>query len=333
MGIEKFQEAMGIVIEAVSEEDAREPTQRPLQSTLAPSIVSVCGSDERGSDERLEALATRVEGDAGDGPLSAIALALKADKPEQRVPVSLDAENPRLLATYAPDGVYVKTHGLPPKSQGPHHQKKRPEELLPPNEKGPQHGGGRRTDIAELQLRLRVVEGLMLRGFMGREVQESLRTIYHKDIPWPTVAKYIRHVAKLWEEEDALARPYRRQRQLRQLYMAADDMLQHDPPMYREWLETQRLIARIEGNEAPQRIELDRADRFDGWSVEELEHYANTGETPARLGGHTGTTQETRALPEHTDADKRQQDTGGFKRAGKRKHRIPVGGDGQGSIH
>lgn len=143
--------------------------------------------------------------------------------------------------------------------------------------------GGKRISRAEMILRVRIVEGLMLRGFLGRDVQRGLEQQFKQTIPWNTVQKYVRHVAAMWEEEDALARPYRRQRQLRQLHDVADQLL--DRKAWKEWLETQRLIARIEGNEAPLQHELSVRSKFDGWSVEELESYAaSAGKTvPVRF--------------------------------------------------
>jgi len=114
----------------------------------------------------------------------------------------------------------------------------------------------------------------MLRGFLGRDVQRALEKQFNKTIPWYTVQKYIRHVASMWEEEDALARPYRRARQLRQLHDVADQLM--EDKAWKEWLETQRLIARIEGNEAPQQHEFSVRSKFDGWSVQELETYAQS---------------------------------------------------------
>lgn len=134
--------------------------------------------------------------------------------------------------------------------------------------------GGIKISRAEMLLRIRVVEGLMLRGFLGRDVQRALDKQFGKTIPWYTVQKYIRHVAAMWEEEDALARPYRRARQLRQLHDVADQLM--EDKAWREWLETQRLIARIEGNEAPLQHELSVHSKFEGWTVEELEAYAQS---------------------------------------------------------
>lgn len=166
---------------------------------------------------------------------------------------------------------------------------KRPNPQSTDKNRGP---GGKRIARAEMVLRIRVTEGLMLRGFLGRDVQKGLEQQFKKTIPWYTVKKYIRHVAAMWEEEDALARPYRRQRQLRQLHDIADRLLDNKPPLYKEWLETQRLIARVEGNEAPQQHEFSVRSKFDGWNVEELEEYARTrGKAiPERFNSHETST-------------------------------------------
>ncbi len=153
----------------------------------------------------------------------------------------------------------------------------------------PRKRGGPPTPRAEIILRLRIIEGLMFRGFLGRDIQKALETQFKKRIPWKTVQKYIRHVGAMWEEEDAIARPHRRARQLRQLHDAADELRGNQ--QWREWIEIQRLIARIEGNLAPTQKDVVIQGKFDGWTIEELEHYVKTQEVPARIrSGEKGST-------------------------------------------
>ena len=160
--------------------------------------------------------------------------------------------------------------------------KEPPEE--PTVKNGPPSGGGIPSSRAEIAMRIRIIEALMLKGYLGRDIQRTLERQFRKKLTWFTVSKYIRHVAKMWEEEDALMRPYRRARQLRQLHDVADTMLSKE--MFREWLDCQRLIARVEGNEAPQQIQVnDQRSRFEGWTVKELENYAETEEVPPRFVG------------------------------------------------
>lgn len=56
---------------------------------------------------------------------------------------------------------------------------------------------------------------------------------------------------------------------------------------YRDALEGLKLQAQLHGL-IKQKVELEEVSQFDGWTREELEHFADTGEMPARLRGGNG---------------------------------------------
>lgn len=141
--------------------------------------------------------------------------------------------------------------------------------------------GGKRRPTEEVYRRRQAIELLMREGYSGEELHRRLTELLGKSYPWNTVRVDVRRIQKQWEESDSFERPLLRARQRRKLYQVARKLERLGE--WKDWIRLQELIAKIDGTETPQKVEHVKSSDFDNWSTEELEHYAQTGEAPARL--------------------------------------------------
>lgn len=148
--------------------------------------------------------------------------------------------------------------------------------------------GGKRITDAELLYRLRVVEQALIDGKRGGEILDVLKNEHSRDVPYSTVASYMQRVRDKWEQEDAMLRPLWRERQLRKLHDVAATL--EGKSEWGNWVKVQRLIADLEGNLAPVKVEHSQADPFEGWSLDELRRFIDTKgkEVPQRARGESG---------------------------------------------
>jgi hypothetical protein len=151
-------------------------------------------------------------------------------------------------------------------------------------EKGPRRrrGGGLVPTDAELLFRLRVVEAALLDGKRSGGVMEALKD-EGRVVPLSTVNGYILRIRDRWEMEDAMVRPMRRERQTRKLHDVAEKL--EALGAWGHWIAVQKLIADLEGNLAPVKVEHKQVDQFEDWSLVELREYIDSdGEViPPRL--------------------------------------------------
>lgn len=138
---------------------------------------------------------------------------------------------------------------------------------------------GRPSD-AERLFRFRVVEEALRDGKRGSEIMDLLSEKGRK-CTWTTVSQYISDVIYKWEMEDAQLRPVWRERQLRKLHNVAS--LLELRGKWNVWIRVQELIAKIEGNLSPTKIDVSAQDDFEGWSLDELTRYIQNNEIPERL--------------------------------------------------
>lgn len=149
--------------------------------------------------------------------------------------------------------------------------------------------GGKSTPDCELLYRLRVVEACLLDGKRGGEIIEELQA-HGRTVPVSTVNHYIVRIRDKWEQEDSLVRPIRRERQTRKLHDVARKL--EALGAWGHWIAVQKLIADLEGNLAPVKVEHSKADPFEDWSLDELRSYIESkGESvPERfIGGSIAT--------------------------------------------
>lgn len=133
---------------------------------------------------------------------------------------------------------------------------------------------GNKITKAERLFRFRVVEQSMRDGKRGAEIMEDLHAVGRHCL-WPMVSEYIADVRYKWEMEDAQLRPIWRERQLRKLHEVSLKL--EGPKTWNQWIRVQELIARVEGNLAPEKVDVTtRTDEFEGWSVTELRQYVET---------------------------------------------------------
>lgn len=141
--------------------------------------------------------------------------------------------------------------------------------------------GGVRRPTEEVYRRRQATELLMREGYSGEELHRRLTELLGKSYPWNTVRVDVRRIQKQWEESDSFERPLLRARQRRKLYQVARKLERLGE--WKDWIRLQELIAKIDGTETPHKVEHVKSSDFDNWTTEELEHYAQTGEAPARL--------------------------------------------------
>lgn len=136
---------------------------------------------------------------------------------------------------------------------------------------------------AERLFRFRLVEASLRNGKRGAEIMEELHS-FGRHVSWAQVSEYIADVRYKWEQEDAQLRPIWRERQLRKLHEIARQI--EETKAWGHWIRLQELIAKVEGNFAPEKIDVTtHTDEFEGWTVEELKHYVESDgrEIPLRF--------------------------------------------------
>lgn len=144
--------------------------------------------------------------------------------------------------------------------------------------------GGNPISDVEMLYRLRIVEAALIDGKRGAEIIEAL-ALEGRVVPYSTVCDYMRRVRDKWEQEDSLLRPLWRERQLRKLHDVAAKL--EKGMNWGHWVNVQKLIAQVEGNLAPQKLEVEHhSDPFDGWTIEELRRFVESEgkEIPSRFG-------------------------------------------------
>ena len=150
---------------------------------------------------------------------------------------------------------------------------------------------------AERLFRFRIVEACLRDGKRGAEIVEELQA-HGRKVVWSQVSEYIADVKYKWEQEDAQLRPIWRERQLRKLHEVALKL--EAPKTWGHWIRLQELIAKIEGNMAPEKVDVTtRTDEFEGWTVEELRQYVETDgrQIPIRFKPAQASTGDSEGVP------------------------------------
>lgn len=139
--------------------------------------------------------------------------------------------------------------------------------------------GGKRRGVAEVKTRTELVEQFMSYGAPRAAIRAALE---RNGLPMPerTLDEYMRRVREQWAREDDDQRPTRRARQLLRLY--AQVRVLTEAKRHRDVLERERLIAQIEGNLAPLKVESTvRRRGWDDLSEADLEYIRkNDGKLP-----------------------------------------------------
>lgn len=133
--------------------------------------------------------------------------------------------------------------------------------------------GGAVTSDAEQLFRLRIVEQAIIDGKRGGQIVEELKK-HGRVLTYNTAAMYMRRVRDKWALEDSLLRPIWRERQMRKLHDVAERLERGG--YWGHWVSVQKLIADLEGNLAPVKVEHRQVEEFEGWTVEELETYVES---------------------------------------------------------
>lgn len=150
--------------------------------------------------------------------------------------------------------------------------------------------GGKRRNAADVELLQQRIGNLMLMGVQKAGILAALATpelddkkkVIREGIVMPprTLDDYMRRVREAWEEEGKEESPTRRQRQLRRLQGHIRTMVARGK--YDALANMERLVAQIEGNLAPVKIETGPPKRgWDSLSDDELEAFRTTGKLPA----------------------------------------------------
>jgi hypothetical protein len=111
-----------------------------------------------------------------------------------------------------------------------------------------------------------IVEKAMTYG-VGRTELLRLMLQEHK-LPERTTEEYMARVRAMWKSETEDERPERKARQLRRLYRQLMEL--QDRREYAEVAKRERLIAEIEGNLAPEEIEIVRRVGWQDMSPEQV---------------------------------------------------------------
>jgi len=131
---------------------------------------------------------------------------------------------------------------------------------------------------AEELFRLRVVEQAIMDGKRGGQIIELFADLHNRTISANQLTRYMGMVRDKWEAEDSLLRPMWRERQIRKLHDIAGKL--ETLAAWSHWIAVQKLIADLEGNNAPLKVEQKTVDEFDGWSLEQLREFVKSeGET------------------------------------------------------
>lgn len=158
----------------------------------------------------------------------------------------------------------------------------------------PPKGKGATLSDADLLLRLRIVEQALIDGKRGGQVLEELNAALSLNVPYSTCADYMRRVRDKWELEDSMLRPIWRERQMRKVHEIAKEI--EKDRAWGHWISAQRLIADLEGNLAPVKVDVTHRDQFEDWELDELKRYVKSEgkEIPERfakesqIGGSEG---------------------------------------------
>jgi len=136
-------------------------------------------------------------------------------------------------------------------------------------------------------LRKRLVERNMLQGYFGRDLMKRCNAVFNQQLrqefPWEVYRSDIKFVQNIWSEDDALHRTSLRSMHLRKLYELVRTLEQEH--MWKDLIRLHMLIAQINGTIVQEQTvqNNDLEEEYSGWSIEELDHYVETGEAPSRF--------------------------------------------------
>lgn len=134
---------------------------------------------------------------------------------------------------------------------------------------------------AAVPLHLRLIERFLIMGKRGGQIIEAIHKEHGIMIDPGLFWDYVERIRDKWEREDRLLRPIWRERQLRKLHDVAERLEQKE--LWQSWIQLQKMIADIEGNYAPIKVEARAVDPFEGWTAEELQLFVEKGERPRRM--------------------------------------------------
>lgn len=149
--------------------------------------------------------------------------------------------------------------------------------------------GGKRRGHADVELLQQRIANLMVVGTPKAGILAALAAGVpaSKDspgvpgiaMPPRTLDDYMHRVRAAWDEEGKQEAPTRRARQLRRLYGHIRTMIQRG--RYNDLANMERLIAQVEGNLAPMKVETGPPKRgWDDLTDDELEAFRQTGKLP-----------------------------------------------------
>ncbi len=143
--------------------------------------------------------------------------------------------------------------------------------------------GGKRRSLADVELLQREIANHMALGTPKAGILAALAADSKDrpgiEMPPRTLDDYMARVRAQWDEETKAEAPTRRARQLRRLYGHVRTMLNRG--RLNDLANMERLIAQIEGNLAPIKVEETKPSRgWDSLSDDELEAFRQTGKLP-----------------------------------------------------
>ena len=130
-------------------------------------------------------------------------------------------------------------------------------------------------------VRIRAIERLILNGHSGKGLVVALSEDLGRVYRWAEIKNDVKSVCVALSEADDIEAPAFRARQRLQLHAAA--RLMWVKGHIGKWTKIQRLIANLEGNDAPKKIDIRKANEFEGWTIQDLDMFAETGKVPKRI--------------------------------------------------
>lgn len=139
--------------------------------------------------------------------------------------------------------------------------------------------GGKRRSIADVDLLTREIGNLMVLGTPKAQILAALLKEHGLDMPPRTLDDYMARVRANWDAEMREELPTRKARQTRRLMGHIRTALARGK--LGDVAQLERLVAQIEGNLAPMKIETGPPKRgWDDLTDEELESFRTTGKLP-----------------------------------------------------
>jgi len=144
------------------------------------------------------------------------------------------------------------------------------------------------SDTDEAEVRLEVVERMMLLGYSGSQLMHMVSRTLDRDYSWTVIQADLMTLASRIRRIESFEQPILRWAHRQRLFAAASIMW--DRGEFRAWASTQKLILEVDGvlyRKASKPTTKKAEDGFSKMTSEELDHFHKTGDIPVRLVNET----------------------------------------------